>query len=354
MVKVRQRDLPQNPDARAIVKVLAELTYNRHNDRVFSDFLTLTEIYLRRLPINTLHVVQHGHWPTDDGEDTEAWQRVTKGYKPKELKVFSQAQAMLMEFCDPTTHTDYLDLLGDIYQSWGFPSRAAGQFFTPYPIAKMCAHFLMENIDKKCRQAVAKAVNTSMWGMVWGNVGDPITARGKEQEMLWLLPHVYQHLEPVKIVEPAIGSGVMMLATAACCPRWAIDYGVVQFYGQDIDIDCVLMSRVNFMLYGLNGYYLKLTAAAMGVTPEGKIVDRKVDLDQRQPQPTVAPVEPAAPMPAPIAEPLPTTATPFVAAKPDKKGQRITLPPANQVTQLTIFDVLAKLDEPKGISKKQH
>lgn len=73
MVKVRQGDLPQNPDARAIVKVLAELTYNRHNDRVFSDFLTLTEIYLRRLPINTLHVVQHGHWPTDDGETMIAW-----------------------------------------------------------------------------------------------------------------------------------------------------------------------------------------------------------------------------------------------------------------------------------------
>ena len=53
----------------------------------------------------------------------------------------------------------------------------------------------------------------------------------------------------------------IVLAAASVCPRWAIDYNVVRFFGQDIDRTCVKMARVNMMLYGLNGYGLRLNAA---------------------------------------------------------------------------------------------
>ena len=91
--------------ARKIVKRLADLTYSRRPDEVYSDFLHLTEIYLRRLPINVLHVVQHGTMPADDGEDTETWRRIAKKYKKDEFKVFAEATHMLINACDPTGPT---------------------------------------------------------------------------------------------------------------------------------------------------------------------------------------------------------------------------------------------------------
>ena len=69
------------------------------------------------------------------------------------------------------------------------------------------------------------------------------------------------HLEPLTVCDPACGSGVTLLAAASACPRWALDYNVVRFFGQDIDRTCVKMAQVNMMLYGLNGYGLRLNAS---------------------------------------------------------------------------------------------
>ena len=51
----------------------------------------------------------------------------------------------------------------------------------------------------------------------------------------------------------AVGSGRMLLAAAGCFPGWAVQLGLVQFYGMDIDPTCARMARVNAELYGLNG-----------------------------------------------------------------------------------------------------
>lgn len=356
MPTVRQRDLPQDPQAQEIVKCLAALTYNLRQDDIYADFLRLTEIYLRRLPINTLHVVQHGKPPEDDGEDTATWRSITKRYSAKQLDVFRQAMYMLIEMCDPTRNThsgDYKDLLGDIYMNWGFPSSAMGQYFTPYPIAKLMAQVMIGDGEKECRQRIAQAIDASIYHEVWGASGASITQPGKEQMMLNLLPMVYKHLDPITINEPCIGSGVMMLAAAATYPRWAVDYCVVQFSGSDIDGDCVLMSKINFMLYGLNGYYLKLTAAAMGFAPDGTLVQRKVNFAQERPTKTV---EPTPPLPAPMEDTLPIAATPFVDAKPTKYTIQLPAATASGIyggTQLTIFDALAELEKPQRNGKKQ-
>ena len=70
-------------------------------------------------------------------------------------------------------------------------------------------------------------------------------------------------IDPIKIQDCACGSGVMLLGAASCFPRWALDWGVVQFYGQDIDQTCVMMARINMMLHGLNGYAMKLEVAVL-------------------------------------------------------------------------------------------
>jgi type I restriction-modification system DNA methylase subunit len=40
-----------------------------------------------------------------------------------------------------------------------------------------------------------------------------------------------------------------------------LDWGFVQFYGQDIDQTCVQMAQINMMLHGLNGYSMKCAVA---------------------------------------------------------------------------------------------
>ena len=45
-------------------------------------------------------------------------------------------------------------------------------------------------------------------------------------------------------------------------PLWAVQTGLVQFYGMDIDATCVKMAQVNFMLYGLNGFGLHCALTA--------------------------------------------------------------------------------------------
>ena len=54
----------------------------------------------------------------------------------------------------------------------------------------------------------------------------------------------------------------MFLAAAQASPRWAIDFGLIQFYGMDIDQTCVTMAQINCMIYGLNGFGLKCAVNA--------------------------------------------------------------------------------------------
>jgi type I restriction-modification system DNA methylase subunit len=81
-----------------------------------------------------------------------------------------------------------------------------------------------------------------------------------------------EHIQPITVCDPSVGSGVMLLAAAEQTPRWALNWGLVQFYGQDIDQACVTMCRINVLLYGLNGFNLKtaleLSQAEIAALPE--------------------------------------------------------------------------------------
>jgi methylase of polypeptide subunit release factors len=72
-----------------------------------------------------------------------------------------------------------------------------------------------------------------------------------------LLPYAVDKAEPFTVADICCGSGVMLPAAAKQFPRWAIDSGLVQFYGVDIDPLCVEMCRLNMQLYGIEPLALR-------------------------------------------------------------------------------------------------
>ena len=97
---------------------------------------------------------------------------------------------------------------------------------------------------------------TLMAGLV---IEDPVEAR--DYFISRVIPAAAPYYEPIKICDPACGSGILLLSSASCFPDWANQLGLVQYFGQDIDEQCARMTKINCMLYGLNGFGYKLARA---------------------------------------------------------------------------------------------
>jgi hypothetical protein len=85
-----------------------------------------------------------------------------------------------------------------------------------------------------------------------------------------VIPAALPYYEPIHVADPAgVGSGVLLLASAAQYPEWAVKLNLATFFGADVDPICCRMANTNFMLYGLNGYGLRL-AEAVSVAAEAQ------------------------------------------------------------------------------------
>ena len=82
-----------------------------------------------------------------------------------------------------------------------------------------------------------------------------------------LIP-ILPYYKPITVCDPCLGSGRMLLAAAACYPAWAVQLGLVQFFGADIDPVCAQMARINVLLYGLNGTGLRYAQILAEANPE--------------------------------------------------------------------------------------
>lgn len=108
---------------------------------------------------------------------------------------------------------NYHDILGAVYMELGQGDKRFGQYFTPWNVAKMMAEMNLHDLKPL-------------------SPGQP----------------------PIKILEPCVGSGVLILAAAETieerCPGM-IARGEVEFYGMDIDPVCVKMCELNMVLHGI-------------------------------------------------------------------------------------------------------
>jgi hypothetical protein len=91
-----------------------------------------------------------------------------------------------------------------------------------------------------------------------------------------MMPAIAPYYEPITVIDPCVGSGVMLLSAAAAIPRWCSDWGLVQYYGIDIDATCAQMARINTVLYGMNGTAMMLVNKDQPLVPihaKGRIWD---------------------------------------------------------------------------------
>ena len=169
------------------------------------------------MPLHLASVQATGKLAEDIDSVKEVWERLRKTYDKADFGCFAQAfQELIASAADERGDVVYGDTLGASYMEFA-ANKDAGQFFTPWDIAKVSAELISDH-------------------------GALVRQRLDSDEPF----------EPVTVMDPACGSGIMLLAFASTYPRWMITRGYVQFYGQDIDETCVRMARINCKLYGLN------------------------------------------------------------------------------------------------------
>ena len=124
---------------------------------------------------------------------------------------------LLAVYTDAVEEMPFRDILGDLFMRLDLNAAKNGQVFTPWDVAEMMARmqFSREHFEGLVRE---KGV--------------------------------------VSVVDPAVGSGALLLAFAKVVHdemgRWGVNR--LRLYGTDIDVRCVLMCRIQLRMNGLDSF----------------------------------------------------------------------------------------------------
>lgn len=246
-----------------IIKDLQYASRGKYDYRdTFRDWLELVYLSLDRLPVH-LQMVRESQPLTDTPETKAVFENTVEKYGKEGITRFTRAFAFLVESTSQD-QGEWRDVLGDVFMEYCNPNPRTGQYFTPMPIATMSATMIMGDVENQIHERIKQAIQKSVPAQAALFAGLCITNPKEASDWYFqnVIPLAYPHIEPITVCDPACGSGVMLIAAAAQCPRWALDFNLVRFWGMDIDQTCVRMAQVNMMLYGLNGFTIKCAMTA--------------------------------------------------------------------------------------------
>jgi len=234
---------------------------------IFRDFLEITELTLLRLGDQFNALARTGAFEAEDPPEIAArWKAVAGRYRSpqKVFALFAEGFSFLLEKSGDEDGTlTYADVVGCAYMQFLSMRDQSfkGQFFTPSPVARMMAEMTMIGVEQEVLKRLREAIEKSPLAQAMGLALDLLKDVEGGQDGVWkyLLPLIRSEYQPVTILDPCVGSGILLLAAAASIPRQYTDLGLVAYYGMDIDPICAQMTRINSMIYGLNGWSYRLT-----------------------------------------------------------------------------------------------
>jgi hypothetical protein len=267
-----------NADAKKVAEILESICRlcGWSPRDVFSDFVAITEASYRMLPLHLESASLTGKVLDDPPDVADLWTRTRDKYRPHATFTFSkfcEARTVLEKSAQyPDGSLDFVEILGPLYTIWAEAgNKARGQYFTPQSLTRMMAMMALETDGKDIptiiRQHLAEAfAREPFLEPLFSSlllIGDAFGAESQDAAFdRYILPLVARNFEPIKVLDPCVGAGAMLISAAEFFPANMIRWGWVQFYGMDIDPLCAQMTRVNIMLRGLNGYGARLYYAA--------------------------------------------------------------------------------------------
>ena len=288
VIPFEQRDFPKEIIKR--LETVASISGRRPSE-IFSDWVFITEATLKALPDQAKAVGASGQFAADAPEVADTFARARGHYDPKHLgeeraervwHSFAEGFALLLEATAPGLWGEHNslsvagisgpDVLGYIFQTWASPPSGKtwhGQVLTPWNVALMMAQMLNTDIERmvydRVKEALCHPDNVLGAAVLLASLAIPEEEPGAHFD--WFLnrclPAAAPYLKPILVQEPAVGTGVMILAHAAASPEWAVRNYLIRYHGQDIDPLMVACTRSSLMLYGLNTYTLQLESAVM-------------------------------------------------------------------------------------------
>lgn len=123
-----------------IIKIINSISGKYSAYEVFSDWIRCCALAIS----NSCQLIHNKVWQ----EREQSYIDTMKKYSLEERKMFVEMFYMLTE----TLECEITDVLGQIYMESGMGSKAAGQFFTPYHVSKLCAVMSEPELDEngKC------------------------------------------------------------------------------------------------------------------------------------------------------------------------------------------------------------
>ncbi len=292
---------PYHGASQDICRILGRVNEGYNPLQIFESFVDASHIVLDGLPHLLSCVAQHAPL-TDTPEVAQAWQQVTGKFKSHTIQLMSEAFDVLLRatWLPSEDRLSYADVVGSAYMQF-LPAgkwRPHAQFFTPQPIANMMAQMAMLGVEDEFYRRLTDACESdpALKAMAWtcGVLGqaEELAQPTREWFLTRVWPEALRKIDKFRVIDPCVGSGVMLLGVASACPRWLIDCGFVEFYGVDIDVLACKLAKLNLRLYGLSAITLPADAltveqAAALPWPHSKLYTGLLEAQQADDQDTV-------------------------------------------------------------------